>query len=1389
MSSKLLSSCLAVGALFALAVRADAQVLSFDEVAPPDATILSAVVCADTTGFRFVSDHFHLIGGDFLTDFSSNGTSYIGYESVRGYPITMERVGSGTFSLQALDAGEFYSPASPSHPNAQTLTLTGFQQGGGMVTHTLTLDGIHDGPGGAPDFEHFVLPNTFVNLTSVRFTGLAAGGLDGGVAMDNLEYQTSVPEVLAPCVMTPLVVNTPSVSIVRPVAGFVAGSVTIEAAPANFTPVSVEFLLDGASLGPVLTAAPFLLSWDSTTVADGPHTLTVEARDALNTLYTSTVTVTVRNQPVTGGIAHYVEFDGVDDYVQVADAPGLSFGTGTVDSPLTIELWFRPDAMGRHQLIGKWGETTNQEYKLHIVTGGIRVDLRDQSAQAGAYAFTTGNFNSLIGGWHHLAVTYDGRGGATAAQGLTMYVDGISVPLYRSTDPGYVAMENLADPIQIGRAGPVWRQYNGGLDDVRMWRLARTPAELQAGMATELTGLEVGLAAYWRFNEGTGPTASDAVSGDALASLAGGTTWMLGGPLASTEPDTTPPDIFGLATSGVTATQFGLGFETSEPTTAVVSYTAGTACPCITVASPVTGTTHNVTLTGLTPDTLYQYVVQATDGAGNVQTSLPATVRTLVAPPDALPPVVTITQPTGAVVAGTVTIAATATDNVGVASVQVRVDGLDVGPLQTAAPFSAAWDTTTVADGPHAITVEARDALNNVGTATAFVTVANTPVVTSPHFLEFDGVDDYVQVADAPGLSFGTGTVDSPLTIELWFRPDAMGRHQLIGKWGETTNQEYKLHIVTGGIRVDLRDQSAQAGAYAFTTGNFNSLIGGWHHLAVTYDGRGGATAAQGLTMYVDGVSVPLVRSTDPGYVAMENLADPLQIGRAGPVWRQYNGGLDDVRLWRVARSASEIQAGRTAELSGLEPGLAAYWRFNEGAGPTTADAVAGGGMAALTGGTAWTFGGPLGSAEPDTTPPSIVGLATSGVTATQAVVSFQTNEPTTAIVSYTSGAGCPCTTVTSPTLTTSHAVTLTGLTPDTLYIYTVQAIDAAGNPQTTLPATVRTLVPPPDAQPPAVIISQPIGGIVAGTVTIEATATDNVGVASVQMRVDGVAVGPVQTVAPFAATWDTTATADGPHTITVEARDALNNVGTATVFVTVRNTPIVTSPHFLEFDGVDDYVQVADAPGLSFGTGTVDSPLTVELWFRPDAMGRHQLLGKWGETTNQEYKLHIVTGGIRIDLRDQSAQAGAYAFTTGNFNSLIGSWHHLAVTYDGRGGATAAQGLTMYVDGVSVPLFRSTDPGYVAMENLADPIQIGRGGPVWRQYDGGLDDVRLWRVARSASEIQAGRTAELSGLEPGLAAYWRINEGAGPTVESAVPAAPAATLVGPVWVAGGPLP
>ena len=71
------------------------------------------------------------------------------------------------------------------------------------------------------------------------------------------------------------------------------------------------------------------------------------------------------------------------------------------------------------------------------------------------------------------------------------------------------------------------------------------------------------------------------------------------------------------------------------------------------------------------------------------------------------------TPAAGATVSATVTVTASATDAVGVAGVQFKVDGVNLGAEDTTAPYSVAWATTGIANGDHTLTAVARDAAGN----------------------------------------------------------------------------------------------------------------------------------------------------------------------------------------------------------------------------------------------------------------------------------------------------------------------------------------------------------------------------------------------------------------------------------------------------------------------------------------------------------------------------------------------------------------------------------------------------------------------------------------------------------------------------------------------------
>ena len=122
----------------------------------------------------------------------------------------------------------------------------------------------------------------------------------------------------------------------------------------------------------------------------------------------------------------------------------------------------------------------------------------------------------------------------------------------------------------------------------------------------------------------------------------------------------------------------------------------------------------------------------ARDVLGLQWTSDPVTVTVFN---DLTPPTVAITAPAaGSTASGTTAVTANASDNIGVAGVQFFVDGAVLGAEDTSAPYSAAWDTATAANGSHTLTARARDAAGNTTTSAAVtVTVANGAGSNDPH--------------------------------------------------------------------------------------------------------------------------------------------------------------------------------------------------------------------------------------------------------------------------------------------------------------------------------------------------------------------------------------------------------------------------------------------------------------------------------------------------------------------------------------------------------------------------------------------------------------------------------------------------------------------------------
>ena len=166
-------------------------------------------------------------------------------------------------------------------------------------------------------------------------------------------------------------------------------------------------------------------------------------------------------------------------------------------------------------------------------------------------------------------------------------------------------------------------------------------------------------------------------------------------------------------------------------------------------------------------------------------------------------PTITITSPgNGSTVSGTIDVSVTASDNVGVKSVALSVDGAAVA-TSTTSPFTNSWNSGLVGNGTHTITATASDAAGNKGTTSVQVNVSNvtsgdltspTVSITAPaNGAAFDpnaSVSVNVSANDNVGVSSisfsvdGTviGTSNSSSASFSWNSGSVSGPHTLTAK-------------------------------------------------------------------------------------------------------------------------------------------------------------------------------------------------------------------------------------------------------------------------------------------------------------------------------------------------------------------------------------------------------------------------------------------------------------------------------------------------------------------------------------------------------------------------------------------------------------------------------
>ena len=546
-------------------------------------------------------------------------------------------------------------------------------------------------------FSHTIsAPDQTINGTTYKFVSWSDGGAQ--------THTITVPDANQTYTATFVADTTaPTVSITAPT-GTVSGTVTITAnATDNAGVAGVQFQVDNNPLGAEDTTAPYSATLNTTTIANGTHTLTALARDINgNTALSAPVTITVNNAAVSPPA-----------FVQVNAAVPQ-----TNQSSVTVRYNNAQTAGDTNILAIGWNNATSNITSV-TDSAGNTYQLAVPTARGAGVSqaiYYAKNIKAAPAGTNTVTVTFN-----TA----TPYVD-IRATEYSGLDPN--------TPFDVGTsASGTSTSANSGTVTTTAPGLIFGAGMTTGGFSTAGTGFTTRVITTPDADIAQDRTVTTAGAYSATASVSGAWVMQIATFKAATTGggDTTAPTVSITAPTGtvsgtVTITAnatdnagvAGVQFQVdnnplgAEDTTAPYSATLNT--------TTIANGTH--TLTAL-----------ARDINGNTALSAPVTITVNNA--DTTAPTVSITAPTGTV-SGTVTITANATDNAGVAGVQFQVDNNPLGAEDTTAPYSATLNTTTIANGTHTLTALARDINGNTALSAPVTITVNNAAVSPPAFVQ-----------------------------------------------------------------------------------------------------------------------------------------------------------------------------------------------------------------------------------------------------------------------------------------------------------------------------------------------------------------------------------------------------------------------------------------------------------------------------------------------------------------------------------------------------------------------------------------------------------------------------------------------------------------------------
>ncbi|WP_242360263.1 MULTISPECIES: Ig-like domain-containing protein [Anaeromyxobacter] len=1006
--------------------------------------------------------------------------------------------------------------------------------------------------------------------------------------------------------------TAPTTAIVVPAPGAtLGGMVRLEATASDDVAVTkVELLVDGAWVG-AADAAPYTAPWDTARVANGPHTVSSVAYDAAgNVAASAPVEVVVENPG-------FAIFDATLGAPRCA-APGPVCDTGPVvlgrgqvgperNAPNTIHSMCVDGAGGAFHL-----DESIDAIRISTPDGGALAVGKAAEIHVGVFAYADFAADALdlfaapdaaAPTWRHLATLPLAKAGAQELVYVTTLEPGAHQAIRAALRFGGHEAQPCTDGLYDDRDDLAFEVADGEAD--------RTPPEVAVVEPT--TGTTVGgrvtLAATATDDRGVVGSVEFLVDGarvgSADAPLSSTTryevAWDASGaadgvhslvaravdgagnvqdsaPLSFRVGDVEPPQVELVAPAADASVRDVVTLEaaaTDDRGVAEVAFLANGAAVGSATAAPWRATWSTA---AFSRDVVL--VARARDAAGHVTESAPVPVYV-----DRQPPSVAVTSPQdGVVVSGQLEVVASVSDDRRVRRVELQVDGVKVAEDGQSYPTSTmrlVWNSGTFANGVHALVVVAEDAAGNV-TRSAPVSVevndatAPSVAISAPaDGASFRAPFDLVATVTDDGIVARTEvSVDGALvatdatppyvttvdTASLEEREHKLSVTALDGA-GNTASREIAFWVdrtpptaelvapaapatVSGTYVLEVRAADAQRVArvdFYLGAAVLGSVAEAPYQLS--WDTAAFDNADLDVTAIAyDAAGNEAVTGTVRVTVRNRTTADPDATRGAPacalPASSCFSGTLVESRATIEGRP----ERGAPNTLDGCPDGAAGKYHVDESVDAITVrtldGAVLAPGKPVQVDVRAFVVSPELDRVDlyyaanvndPAWTPIATLAPPAAGLQTLSATYTLPTGplQAVRAVLRYAQSSASACSDAT---------VAVYDDRDDLVFAVSEPGVDAT--------------------PPLASIATPPAGAVAHGELPVRVAASDDRGVAYVELAVDGAVVAS-DTLAPYELAWDSSLHADGLHALTAVAHDTSGNVSTSNpVFVTVSSAP-----------------------------------------------------------------------------------------------------------------------------------------------------------------------------------------------------------------------------------------